>query len=73
MMNTEDLEDRFGTVAVKKGFVGADHVVEALKIQVMENIEKREHRFIGKILLEQGLITNSQIEEVLKSLGKGPN
>ena len=73
MMNTEDLEDRFGTVAVRKGFVTTNQVVEALKIQVMENIEKREHRFIGKILLEQRLITNSQIDEVLKSLRKGPN
>ncbi len=72
-MNTEDLEDRFGTVAVRKGFITTNQVVKALKIQVMEHIEKREHRFIGSILLEQGLITNSQIDEVLKSLGKRPN
>jgi hypothetical protein len=36
----------------------------------MEDIEKGKHRLIGRILLEQGLITLSQIEELLDSLGK---
>ena len=29
MMNTEDLEERFGTVAVRKGFVTTNQVIEA--------------------------------------------
>ena len=36
----------------------------------MEDIEKGQHRFIGRILLEQGVITLSQIDDVLKSMGK---
>ncbi len=69
-METEHLDRRFGVSAVKKGLVTADQVVEALRIQVMEDIEKGKHRLIGLILLEQGLITLSQIEDVLASMGK---
>jgi len=69
-METEHLEKRFGILAVEKGFVTADQVIEALRIRVMEDIEKGKHRLIGRILLEQGLITLSQIEELLNSLGK---
>jgi hypothetical protein len=70
-METEHLEKRFGILAVEKGLITADQVIEALRIQVMEDIGKGSHRLIGLILLEQGLITLSQIEEVLQSLGKG--
>jgi hypothetical protein len=69
-METAHLEKRFGILAVEKGFITADQVIEALRIQVMEDIEKGKHRLIGRILLEQGLITLSQIEELLDSLGK---
>jgi hypothetical protein len=69
-METQHLEKRFGVLAVEKGFITADQVIEALRIQVMEDIEKGKHRLIGRILLEQGLITLSQIEELLDSLGK---
>ena len=69
-METEHLEKRFGILAVEKGFITADQVIEALRIQVMEDIEKGKHRLIGRILLEQGLITLSQIEALLNSLGK---
>ena len=69
-METEHLEKRFGILAVEKGLITADQVIEALKIQVMEDIEKGQHRLIGRILLEQGLITLSQIDDLLDSLGK---
>jgi hypothetical protein len=55
---------------VEKGFITAEQVINALRIQVMEDIEKGKHRLIGRILLEQGLITLSQIDDLLDSLGK---
>jgi len=64
------LEKRFGVAAVKKGFITADEVIEALRIQVMEDIEKGQHRLIGRILLEQGCMTLSEIDDVLASIGK---
>jgi hypothetical protein len=36
----------------------------------MEDIEKGKHRLVGRILLEEGFITLSQIDDVLKSMGK---
>ncbi len=69
-METVHLEKRFGVLAVEKGLITAKQVIEALSIQVMEDIEKGKHRLIGRILLEQGLMTLSQIDEVLRSLGK---
>ncbi len=69
-METEHLEKRFGIVAVEKGFVKPDEIVNALRTQVMEDIQSGRHRLIGRILLEQGKLTLAQIDEVLEILGK---
>ena len=69
-MDKENVEMRFGTIAVKKGFVTTDQVIEAMNIQILEDMEKREHRLIGSILLDQGILNISQIDEVLKEMVK---
>jgi hypothetical protein len=69
-METDHLEKRFGVLAVEKRFINANQLIEALRIQVMEDIEKGKHRLIGRILLEQGWMTLSQIDDVLASMGK---
>lgn len=65
-MKLEGIEHRFGFIAEKRGFIAANQLVEALEIQVMENIEKREHRFIGDILHGLGYVSREQLNEVLK-------
>jgi len=70
-METTHLEKRFGVVAIESGYVTPKEFVDALKIQVLEDIEKGQHRLIGRILLEQGLMTLEQIDKVLGKLGKG--
>jgi tRNA U34 5-methylaminomethyl-2-thiouridine-forming methyltransferase MnmC len=70
-MEREHLEKRFGLIAVEKGYIKPDHLIEALKTQVVEDMEKGEHRLVGRILLEHGLLTTVQIEEILDVLGKG--
>jgi len=65
------LEKRFGVIAIEKGFVTPKQFVEALKIQVMDDVEKGKHRLIGRIILEQGIMTLDQIDTVLDVLGKG--
>lgn len=69
-METNHMEKRFGILAVEKGFITADELIEALRVQVLEDIEKGKHRLLGRILLEQGLLTREQIEDVLQMLGK---
>ncbi len=61
-------QKRFGFIAVEKGFITADQLVEAFKVQVLEEIEKEKHRLIGAILFEHGFITLPQIDEVLQSM-----
>ena len=60
---------RFGIIAVGKDFITADQLSEAMKVQIEEDIGKKEHRPIGEILLSMGYMNPSQINEVLTELG----
>ena len=64
------IETRFGIIAVDMGFITADQLIEALRIQVIGDIEKNEHKLIGTILLDNGLVTNNQINEIVKEMAK---
>jgi len=61
---------RFGTIAVKKGFVSADQIKEAFIEQLDDDLNRREHRLIGTILFEKDLLTWDQVNIVLKELFK---
>lgn len=69
-MSEKELDQRFGTIAVKKGFITQDQLMQAFRIQIAENIEQGEHRLIGAILLDQGHMTMQQIDEVIGMFGK---
>jgi len=66
----EYYEKRFGIVAIEKGFISPEELIEALKVQVGEEIEIGKHRLLGEILLYQDRITARQIDEVVKTLFK---
>ena len=68
-MSEGRLDKRFGAVAIEKGFITLENLIEAIKIQVTENLEDSEHRLIGQILWEKGYLTTDQINEVIKSMG----
>ncbi len=67
------LDRRFGTVAVEKGYITLQQLLEAMNIQIIDEIENGRHRLIGAILYERRYITGEQINEVLASLGKRDN
>jgi len=67
-METKRIDRRFGLVAVEMGHITIDQLYEAIKIQITEEIEKGEHRLIGRILFDMGIIKLQQIDEVLESL-----
>ncbi len=67
-MTIDDLDQRFGSVAVKKGFITSEQLVEAISTQVTENVESSTHRLVGTILREKGYISLEQIDEVLKDM-----
>ena len=64
------MEKRFGTTAVEMGFVNREQVLEAMKVQIEQDLDGMEHRRIGSILYSLGYITLPQIEEVLEVLRK---
>jgi hypothetical protein len=63
------LDKRFGAMAIDKGFITLENLIEAMKIQIRENLDGYNHRLIGQILWEKGYIRTEQINEVLKSMG----
>ncbi len=69
-MGIKERDKRFGVTAVEKGLITLDQLFDAMKIQLMEEIEKGEHRLIGTILFEMGVLSPSQIDEVLDSMAQ---
>jgi hypothetical protein len=68
-MPQEQLEKRFGVIAVEKGYITADQLFEAMMIQLKENLDGWEHRLLGKILFDLGYMSSDQIREVLDEMG----
>ena len=68
-MSDEKLDKRFGAIAIKKGFITLEQLLDAMKVQIVEDLEDVEHRLVGQILWERGYITTEQIKEVLESMG----
>jgi hypothetical protein len=63
-------QQRFGTVAMKKGFVTKKQFIKAQGLQIKDKMDKKAHRTIGQIMLDLGYLTSEQIEEVLAEMGK---
>ena len=68
-MSEGKLDKRFGAMAIDKGFITLENLLEAIEIQIHENMDGSDHRLIGQILWEKGYITSEQINEVLASMG----
>ena len=64
------MEKRFGTVAMEMGFANREQILEAMKVQIEQDLDGLEHKRIGSILYSLGYITLPQIEEVLEVLQK---
>ena len=63
-------ERRFGILSVKRGFVTPDQLVDALAIQLKEDLTGQPHRLIGTILYDLGFMTVTQIQAGLKELDR---
>ncbi len=61
---------RFGKIAVDMGFITSKQLKEAITEQIEDNLAGKPHRPTGKILLENGWMTNKQIDIVLEKLFK---
>jgi hypothetical protein len=68
-MSLQALEKRFGMVAVQKGYITIDQLIEAIAVQIREELELNKHRLLGQILLEKGFLTPPTLKQVLDQLG----
>ena len=59
---------RFGVIAVRRGFVTRADLDQAMRLQLEDDLDGREHRLIGRILFELQLLTVLQIEQILNEL-----
>ena len=69
-MKGQNIEIRFGIVAIDMGLITAEQLIEALRTQVIGDIEQKEHKLIGTILLEMGSVTREQIDKVVEEMAK---
>ena len=62
----------FGHIAIEKGFVTYNEVMEALDAQMSDHNSAilRPHKLIGEILFEKGIMNLKQIETVLAEIMK---
>jgi CheY-like chemotaxis protein len=67
-MFVEKLDKRFGIVAVENGFISREQLIDAIQIQVDDELKGAKHRLVGEILREKEYITNTQIDKVLESI-----
>ena len=67
-MKPEDHEERFGEMAQRKGYISWIELLEALELQIEENTQKGELRFIGEILCDLNYITKLELRDVLESI-----
>jgi hypothetical protein len=67
-MKIEQIDKRFGAIAVEKGFITIDQLMDALEVQVREDLSGIKHRLIGRILFDLGFLSLQQINEVVASM-----
>jgi uncharacterized protein (DUF342 family) len=75
LVETRQLDSRFGTLAVQNGFAREADIEKALEEQKRYFKEKRTVKRIGDILVEAGIMSPEQKEGILerqKRLGLGP-
>jgi hypothetical protein len=66
----ESFEPRFGDVAISRGFITLERLIEAMSTQVKEETEKGIRRLLGEIAMDLGFMTAESVEEVLKEMKK---
>ena len=62
----EQMELRFGWLALAAGYLTAAQLMEALAIQEGEDSACPLHRLLGRICLDQGYLSEDQVEAILR-------
>jgi hypothetical protein len=63
-------ERRFGDITISKGYISLEQLIQAMTIQVREEMKKGVHRLLGEILMDLDLMTEGQVRGVLEEMGR---
>ncbi|RLB32992.1 MAG: hypothetical protein DRH11_10065 [Deltaproteobacteria bacterium] len=63
-----DFEKRFGVLAVERGYITRDQLLEAMKLQVEQGLDGMEHRLLGSLLFDMGYMSIGQVNEVIEAI-----
>lgn len=61
---------RFGTLAIEMGFVTIEQVLGVIFEQVMDDHYRKQHKKIGRLMIDKGLMSREQVEAVLERLAE---
>ena len=64
-MDHKRLIKRFGVVAIERGFISKDQFVNAMAMQIENDLEGIQPKQLGSILKDMGYMTLEQINDVL--------
>ncbi len=62
----EHYEERFGSLAIEKGFISQGELSMAQAVHTHEEAKNGIYRHLGDILFFQGNMSANQVEEVVK-------
>ena len=60
--------EMFGKVAIRLGYVTKERVKEALLIQRRLREKNKEHKLIGMVMLEQGMLGTTELIEIIRQM-----
>ena len=63
-------QKRFGTIAVDKEYINEDQLIKVLEMQAKENVMEGKHRLLGQILVDEGLLTTTQVDIILETMNQ---
>ncbi len=69
-VDMETAKKMFGEMAVRKGYCSQEDVDEALEKQAEMEDHEQHHKMLGLILLQEGMIDNTQFIDLLMDLDK---
>ena len=67
----EHYEERFGSLAIEKGFISQGELSTAQAVHTHEEAKSGIYRHLGDILFFQGNMSADQVEEVVKVVLSG--
>ena len=62
------IKNRFGKIAIQKGFITVEQFIKAMGIQIGIELEGNDPDLIGSILIEMDYMTEKQVDEVINDI-----